>query len=60
MYRNKNKGIVLILCSILFIFLIVSAFRNISIYVVYSSGFGTFIISGLLILAIIFAYVKGK
>lgn len=60
MYRKKNKGIVLILCSILLIFLVVSAFRNISIYVVYNSGFGTFLISGLLILAIIFAYVKGK
>lgn len=59
MYRNKNKGIVLILCGFLFLFLVVSAFRNISIYVVYSSGIGTFIIIGVIILAILIAYVKG-
>ncbi|MBP2239643.1 hypothetical protein J2Z40_000196 [Cytobacillus eiseniae] len=59
MYRNKNKGIILLLCAILIIFLVVSAFRNISVYVVYSSGIGTFIIIGLLIMAIIFVYLKG-
>ncbi|MGN7401022.1 hypothetical protein ACTHO0_14335 [Cytobacillus praedii] len=59
MYRNKNKGIIIILCAILFLFLIVSAFRNISIYVVYSSGVGTFVVIGVIILAIFIAYVKG-
>lgn len=49
----------MILSAILCIFLIVSAFRNISVYVVYSSGIGTFIIIGLIILAILVAYVKG-
>ncbi|MED3574999.1 hypothetical protein [Cytobacillus praedii] len=59
MYRNKNKGIIIILCAILFLFLIVSAFRNISIYVVYSSGVGTFVVIGIIILAIFIAYVRG-
>lgn len=59
MYRNKNKGIIIILCAILFLFLIVSAFRNISIYVVYSSGVGTFVVIGVIILAIFIAYVRG-
>ncbi|WP_102275214.1 hypothetical protein [Cytobacillus massiliigabonensis] len=59
MYRNKNKGIIIILCAILFIFLTVIVFRSITIYIVYSSGAGPIVIIGVLLLAIFIAYIRG-
>ncbi|OIK10689.1 hypothetical protein BIV59_14030 [Bacillus sp. MUM 13] len=59
MKRNKNMPFVLLSCFILLIFLLVNMISHTTVYFVYSSGIGTFIIFGLIITVIIVLYVKG-
>ncbi|WP_157081378.1 hypothetical protein [Neobacillus soli] len=47
------------LSVVLFLYLIVNAFRHITIYIVYSTGVGPFIVIGLIILAICALFFKG-
>ncbi|MGE6376065.1 hypothetical protein [Peribacillus muralis] len=59
MYRNKNTALVIFLCILLFLFLVVMAFRHITVYFVYSSGIGPLLFIGLIILAIMLLFFKG-
>ncbi|MFJ7753649.1 hypothetical protein ACQKGI_09005 [Peribacillus muralis] len=59
MYRNKNTALVIFLCILLFLFLVVMAFRHITVYFVYSSGIGPLLFIGLIILAILLLFFKG-
>jgi hypothetical protein len=59
MKRNKNMPFILLSCFILLIFLLVNMISHITVYFVYSSGIGTFIMFGLIVAVIIVLYVKG-
>ncbi|AOH56326.1 hypothetical protein ABE28_018325 [Peribacillus muralis] len=59
MYRNKNTALVIFLCILLFLFLVVMAFRHITVYFVFSSGIGPLLFIGLIILAIMLLFIKG-
>ncbi|KWW20658.1 MULTISPECIES: hypothetical protein [Bacillaceae] len=59
MYRNKNAALVIILCILLFLYLVVMAFRHITVYFVYSSGIGPLLFIGLIISAIILLFFRG-
>ncbi|AMM94396.1 hypothetical protein UP17_19465 [Peribacillus simplex] len=59
MYRNKNTALIIILGILLLLFLVVMAFRNITVYFVYSSGIGPLLFICLIILAIIMLFLKG-
>ncbi|WP_088042312.1 hypothetical protein [Bacillus sp. EAC] len=59
MKRNKNMALITLLICFLLIFLIVTAIRHITIYMVFSSGIMPFIIIGIVSLAIVFLYLRG-
>ncbi|PEZ77158.1 hypothetical protein CN380_19070 [Bacillus sp. AFS017274] len=59
MYRNKNTTLIMILCFLLFLFLVVLIFRHITVYFVYSSGIGPLLFIGVMVLAIVMLFFKG-
>ncbi|MFA1712178.1 hypothetical protein ACDX66_10715 [Peribacillus frigoritolerans] len=59
MYRNKNTALIMILCFLLFVFLVVLIFRHITVYFVYSSGIGPLLFIGVLVTAIVMLFFKG-
>ncbi|KRF54752.1 hypothetical protein ASG97_04950 [Bacillus sp. Soil745] len=59
MYRNKNTALIMILCFLLFLFLVVLIFRHITVYFVYSSGIGPLLLIGVMVLAIVMLFIKG-
>ncbi|WP_088071688.1 hypothetical protein [Gottfriedia luciferensis] len=60
MKRNKNTALVGILSLFLLLFIVVTAIRNIRIYMVYSSGLMPFIVCGMTIFAIVILYLSGS
>lgn len=52
-------ALIIFLCILLLLYLVVNAFRYITVYLVYSSGIGPLIIIGVIIFAIIILYFKG-
>lgn len=58
MKRNKNMTLIFSLSFLLFLFIIVEAFRHIRIYLIYSSGLGPFITAGILFSAIIILFFR--
>jgi hypothetical protein len=59
LYRNKNTALIMILCFLLFVFLVVLIFRHITVYFVYSSGIGPLLFIGVLVTAIVMLFFKG-
>ncbi|PKF89558.1 hypothetical protein CW306_09660 [Bacillus sp. BA3] len=59
MYRNKNTALIMILCFLLFLFLVVLIFRHITVYFVYSSGIGPLLLIGVMVFAIVMLFFKG-
>lgn len=59
LYRNKNTALIIILCFLLFLFLVVLVFRHITVYFVYSSGIGPILFIGIMIFAIVMLFFKG-
>jgi hypothetical protein len=57
--RNKNLPIVIFLGGFVLFFLLVNAIRHIRIYVVYNSGLGPFMVTAVIIFAIIILFLKG-
>lgn len=58
MKRENNAALIVFLGIVLFIYMVVNAFRHITVYVVFSSGLTPFIIMAVLILAIIILIVR--
>jgi len=59
LYRNKNTALIMILCFLLFLFLVVLFFRHITVYFVYSSGIGPLLLIGIMVLAIVMLFIRG-
>ncbi|MCM3677306.1 MULTISPECIES: hypothetical protein [Peribacillus] len=59
MYRNKNTALIILLCFLLFLFLVVLIFRHITVYFVYSSGIGPLLLIGTMVLVIVMLFFKG-
>ncbi|MCK1992093.1 hypothetical protein GW626_17210 [Peribacillus muralis] len=59
MYRNKNTALIMILCVLLFLFLVVLMFRHIKVYFVFSSGIGPLLLIGIMVMAIVLLFFRG-
>ncbi|OIK06057.1 hypothetical protein BIV60_27430 [Bacillus sp. MUM 116] len=58
MRKENNAALIVFLGIVLFIYMIVNAFRHIKVYVVFSSGLTPIIIMAVLILAIVILIVR--
>ena len=58
--RRKNMPIIAFLCLFLLLFLVVNAMHSIKIYFVYSTSIGPFLFIGMIIIVMIFLYVKDQ
>ncbi|WP_139364895.1 hypothetical protein [Sutcliffiella halmapala] len=59
MNRNKYMPLIAFLGIILLLYIVVSAFRYIRIFIVFSSGLGPFLIVFGIILLIVVLFIKG-